>query len=335
MRSLLWLWGACVSSDGTPTDTPTDTGDEPQRWHLIADQLPGGVMLAATTVGDQVLISGGSYESAGTLWRYDGTSLCVEEDAAEAALWWVHGRSADDWYAVGEHGIVVHEVAGVRTREDLPSDITLFGLYDDGTAAWIVGGAVRGDQTGEIWRKVDGGDWELLSTTPSLAFKIFDGWVVGDGFVWWWDGSGFVDRSPPDAPRLLTVRTRGDDDVWAVGGLQQAEFWHFDGAAWSEPELEPRCAGQPLNGVYTAPGDDVWLAGNFGTAASYGADTGWDCARAPLTADHFHATWRFGEEVLMVGGNLSSLEDHHATMVRFEPTGLAEPPTFDGACGAP
>lgn len=332
MISVLLPLLACTSGDGTPTDTSTDTATGPQRWQLIGEQLPGGVMLSATTIGDELLISGGSYETTGTLWRYDGASLCVEEGVAESALWWVHGRSATDWYAVGEHGLVLHEVDGARVREDLPSDITLFGIYDDGEAAWIVGGDVRGDQTGEIWRKLDGGDWELLETTPSLAFKIYDGWVVGDGFAWWWDGSAFVDRSPAGGPRLLTVRTRGDDDVWAVGGLQQAEFWHYDGTSWSEPELEPRCVGQPLNGVYTAPGDEVWLAGNFGSAASY--DDAWDCAAAPLTADHFHATWRFGEEIWMVGGNLSALDSHHATVARFEPNGEAAAPELAGACAA-
>ncbi len=331
MRPLfLSLLAACTSD---PTG-PTDTGDTPtpDPWRVIADDLPGGVMLAADGAGDRVRISGGSYGATGTLWHTDGAELCVEEDVAEGALWWTHGRSEADWYAVGEQGIVVHSVDGVRTREDLTSDLTLFGVYDDGQAAWIVGGAVRTDQRGEIWRKTDA-DWELIHTTPSLAFKIFDGWVVGDGFVLWWDGAAFVDRTPPGEPRLLTVRSRADDDVWVVGGLQQAELWRYDGVGWSEPALEPRCAGQVINGLYTGPGDAVWIAGDFGTAASLD-DESWSCASAPLTNQHFHATWPVGEEIWMVGGNLSSLDDHRATVARFDPTASAPDPVFTGACEA-
>jgi hypothetical protein len=333
---LMLVLAGCPADTDTETDTNGETDDtvEPDPagnvWEVVADNLTGGVMLAASTLGDEMVISGGSYGNTGSLWRFSDNELCVEENVAEAALWWVHSRSENDWYAVGETGIIVHEVDGVRTREDLPTDdLTIFGVYDDGTDVWAVGGNVRTDQTGEIWRKADGGDWALEATTDGLAFKVWEGWVVGAGFVWWWDGTEFVDRTPEGGPRLLTVRGRSQDDVWVVGGLQNPEFWHWNGTGWEQPELDPACVNQPLNGVYTEPDDDVWVAGNFGNAANL--DESWSCASFPVTANHFHATWRFGDDIFMVGGNLTSTSNHFGTVVRYASEDAPDV-TVTGAC---
>lgn len=301
-------------------------GCTPARWEVVATEIGGGVMLAAATLGDEVVISGGSYDETGSLWRYDGERVCVEEDAAEAALWWVAGE-ASDWYAVGEQAIVIHDAGGVRTREDLPGkDITLFGVAPQGDDVWAVGGSVEADR-GEIWRKV-GDAWSLVAEPPGIAFKVHDGWVVGDGFVWAWDGEAFVDRTPPDAPRLLTVRVRSASDVWAVGGSARPQFWHWDGTDWTEPELVPACVAQPLNGVFTAPGDEVWVTGNFGTAAAWDGEA-WSCADFPITSEHFHAIWRWNDEVLAVGGNLFASQGHYGTIARHGGRGAV---TVDGAC---
>ncbi|MEN0063971.1 MAG: hypothetical protein AAGA48_17590 [Myxococcota bacterium] len=324
MISIAMLWVACSGSDkGTDSGT-----DEP--FTLAANKVQGGVMLSAFTLGDEMVMAGGSYGTTGSLWRYDGDELCVEENVAEGALWWLHGRSATDFYAVGDAGIIIHEVDGTRTREDLPDDtLTNYGVYDDGSDVWVVSGDVRGDQTGEIWRKEAGGKWTKVADTPGLAFKVHEDWFVGDGFAWRWNGTDFDDLTPKEAPRLLTVRVRGENDVWAVGGLQLPEFWHWDGATWSRPELDTLCVGQALNGVITAPGEPVYVTGNFGTVSAYEDDGTYTCASFPVTAEHFHAVWTFGGEVLAVGGNLFAQSGHYATIARSPARG---PITFAGAC---
>lgn len=301
-----------------------------RSWEIVADRVPGGVMLSAFTVGDEVVMTGGSYGTSGSLWRYDGTSVCVEENVADGALWWIHGRSDTDLWYVGDKGIVIHDVDGTRTREDLPDDsLTIYGVFDDGTDVWLVAGDVRGDQTGEIWRKPQGGDWGKVADTPGLAFKVHQDWFVGAGFAWRWNGTDFDDLTPDGAPRLLTVRVRAPDDVWAVGGLQLPEFWHWDGTAWSKPALDTACVGQALNGVITAPGEPVHVAGVFGTVATYETDETYTCAEFPITAEHFHAVWTFDEDVIAVGGNLFAQTDHYATIARFPARG---PLDVRGAC---
>ena len=301
----MWIVAGLLACSG-------DAGE----WQVL-DGLDGGVMLSAADVGDEVLIVGGHYGQSGSLWRYGTGQLCVEQDVAPGALWWIHGRSASDWYAVGDRGLVVHEIDGQRVREDVPTDMTLFGVYDDGQDVWVVGGDVAETQTGAVWRKAEGGDWELVDTTPGLAFKVHEGWVVGEGFAWRWQGDGFVDATPPDAPRLLTVRVRSPQDVWAVGRSPAPVVVHWDGTAWSSPPIDRACLRDELNGVFTTP-DQVWVAGAYGTLASWDGTT-WTCSDEALTAEHFHAVWQPAHaptEILALGGNLFGTTDLYATFAR-------------------
>jgi hypothetical protein len=321
---------ACSGGDKDTTPTTPDTGTAPTgpEWSIVVEEGPGGMMLGAYSAGDAMLVVGGQInDHTGTIWRLENNQLCAEELAADGVLWWIHGRSATDFTIVGENGIIVHELNGVRTREDVPTDATLFGVFDDGTDVWAVGGDVFGSQQGEIWRK-QGGTWTLQANTPGLAFKVWEGWVVGNGFAWRWNGTDFDDLTPPSAPRITTIRGTGPDDVYMVGGQQVPEFHHFDGTEWTTPTLDPGCIGQALNGVYTAPGEDVFVVGMFGVAASYDG-TEWSCAEQPLTVQHFHAVWPHDGSYWALGGNFTSTITQFATVGRY---GEGEPPEVVGAC---
>lgn len=331
LRPLLLLLAAC-SSGGDEPPAGTDTGGgstEGPAWEMVVEDGPGGMMLGAFSVGDTMVVVGGQLnDGTGTVWTLKDDTLCVEEEISDAPLWWVHGRSDTDYYMVGEEGVIVHEVEGTRVREDVPTSAKLFGVYDDGVDVWAVGGDIFGDGTGEIWRRVDG-EWSLASTTPGLAFKVWEGWVVGDGFAWFWDGSSFEDRTPPGDPRFTTVRGRGPDDVWVVGGTQVAELFHWDGSGWEQPELDPACINAALNGVYTAPGEDVFVAGMFGVAARYDG-TSWACAGQPMTAKAFHAVWAHGGAWWALGGNFTSSSTQVSSVARF---GEGPLPEVQGTCG--
>jgi len=312
---VLLLVAACSGDDEPGTKDTSGTTSAP-AWEMVVEDGPGGMMLGAYSVGDTMIVVGGQLnDGTGTIWKLNDGVLCVDEEIPDAPLWWVHGRSETDLYMVGEQGLILHEVDGVRTREDVPSTAKLFGVYDDGTDVWAVGGDIFGDGTGEIWRRVDG-TWSLASTTPGLAFKAWEGWFVGDGFVWWWDGTDFVDRTPAEAPRFTTVRGRSQDDVWVVGGTQVAEFYHWDGAEWSRPDVDASCVNAALNGVYTAPGEDVYVAGMFGVAGSFDG-TAWSCADQPLTAKAFHAVWPHDGAWWALGGNFTSSSTQVSSVARF------------------
>jgi hypothetical protein len=318
---------ACKSppteTDSDPdTDVPTafSTADTAQdcslpetaEWSVLNASFGEGVLLAAWDAGGVVQLVGGDVAGGqGMLARYDGASLCYEMGVTERALWWVHGRSRNDWYAVGEQGTVLHVVDGQRTREDLPTTVTLYGVYDTGTAVWAVGGDPFTPDSGEVWRR--DGTWTLVQGGISgVPFKVWDGFIIGDGVGFRIVGDQL--EPFPETDRMLTVRGRAPDDVYAVGGLASPLVKHFDGATWES--LDTTGLAAPLNGVWTAPGADVWVAGFSGTVGRWNG-TSWEIPPTPLSFEQFHAAWGTCGEVLFVGGNLLSSSGYHATILRY------------------
>jgi hypothetical protein len=286
--------GNCVAGDCT------DCAD-PSFASVIGDEIPGGVLLSAWSPGGEVYIVGGAFGTdQGVILKYSDGVLCVVDDDPGAALWWIHGQSADDWYAVGENGAILHSVAGIVIREDVQTSAKLFGVYDDGVDVWVVGGDINAN-TGEIWKKSTD-TWEKVYDAPAILFKVWNNWFVGDGGqVLYWNGTEFEDRAPSDE-RFLTVRGASGDDVWVVGGLQTPVMWHYDNGTWTDHAIEPICGSQALMGVWTDVGEDVWVSGIAGTTAVFDGEN-WTCADFPISSADFHAVWKEGDDVVYVGGN--------------------------------
>ncbi len=297
------------------TASPTETGAS-DPWTVVADQVGSGVFLSAWTDGDTLRIVGGDMAGGpGVIAALEGETLCVEEAATERALWWIHGAGDGVWYAVGEAGTIVRDEGGVRTREDVDTDATLFGVFADGEDVWAVGGTPG--VSGEVWRRRDG-TWSLLASDLSGAvFKVWQDWLVGETSSWRIEGDTLVEH-PTDA-RLLTVRGRDEQDVWAVGGQQTSTVLQWDGAMWSERSSSG--LGQPLNGVWTAADHPVWIAGNFGTAAYLDGED-WVMADLPITSEHFHAVWWHDDAAWFLGGNLLTPGGNYGTIARYGETPL-------------
>lgn len=348
----LALFAAPLGCPG-PTDdsgTPSDTGTAvtgPQ-FSLMADELATGMLLSSWSDGDTLLSVGGDLAGGpGTLLRQDASGLCVEADVHDRALWWIHGAAAGEWYAVGFAGRILHSLDGVRTVEDVQTDATLYGVWaqPDGDV-WAVGWTGTGTNEGEIWKR-SGGTWSLhTGGLPGALFKIWDGWIVGDDQIYqivddalvsydtvWLlgdDGALYEETVAADLSRdwdgvrLLTVRGRNNtDDVWAVGGDYSSLLLHFDGDRWEE--VTTKGIGQPLNGVWTAPGEDVWVAGHFGTTAAWSSETeSWLTPSFPVTSQHFHGVAKHQDDVVWVGGNLFSSGNNFGTVARYgdDPTVL-------------
>lgn len=166
--------------------------------------------------------------------------------------------------------------------------------------------------------------WSPFATDlPGVVFKVWDRWFVGAGYSWHLDGETLEEIALPGGERLLTARGRADDDVWAVGGTAGPALLHWDGASWSAVDVDPRCTAQPLNGVWTAPGEDVWIAGNSGAMGRFDG-TRWECVFPPITGEHFHAVWQHAGEMFFVGGNLFDTEDNYGTVGHYAEPALGE-----------
>ncbi len=337
--TLALVVAACTGATPTETadtdpPTPFDTADtgrdcsvaDDAEWSLLADGFSDGVLLSAWDAGGIVRMVGGAPGSGpGQIVRYDGASLCTEPAVTESTLWWIHGSRRSEWYAVGENGTVLHDVDGVRTREDVPSDITLYGVYDDGARVWAVGGDPFALDSGEVWVRdsAPSGTWSLaLGGISGVPFKVWGRTIVGDGVGLRIDPTAPADQAltPFDqTERLLTVRGRDDTDQWAVGGtafpIVQRIQPGTDGSV-AVSDVDPTGLNGPLNGVWTAPEQDVFVAGFSGTIGRFDGNT-WDVPGTPVSFETFHAAWGTCGEVLFVGGNLLASQDFHATIARY------------------
>lgn len=293
-----------------------ESGVGGEHFATVATGVPGGALLSGWSDGNTLLAVGGQIGGgAGLLAHISGDTLCVESPFAEKVPWWIHGEGAN-WVAVGESGLAVRSVAGERTRIDVDTDSTLFGAWLEGDEIIAVGGRLTAEGSeGEVWRHRDG-NWEPLATGLSGAvYKVWNGWMVGDGVAFHYDGETL---SPVHAggEHLLTVRGREENDIYAVGGMGSPAMLHYDGEVWSE--IDASALGQPLNGVWTAPGDEVFVAGNFGVVAAL-LDGEWAQPEVPLTADHLHAAVRHQDQVYFLGGNLFDSGEKQGTVLAYGP----------------
>ncbi len=335
---------ACT--DGTTTDDsgPTETGTPPTGpgFSLTSDDMESGMLLSSWTDGDELLFVGGDLGGGpGTLTTWRDGELCLEQDVHDRGLWWIHGPRDGEWYAVGFEGRVLHSVDGTRTVEDIDTDATLYGVWAAGEDdVWAVGWTGTGTNEGEIWRRTNG-TWSLhQGGLPGALFKVWDGWIVGDDQIYQWVDDAWVSHPTVwlldddtgelyeetvesdlardwDGVRLLTIRGRNNtDDVWAVGGDYSSLLLHFNGTRFEEVTTEG--IGQPLNGIWTAPGEDIWVAGHFGTTAGWSTETeSWLAPSFPITNQHFHSVWGHGDEVWWAGGNLFSAGNNVGTIGRY------------------
>jgi len=315
--------GAGTETEGE-TEGETNTAGGPS-WSELAAEIEGGVLLSAANVGDELVLVGGDLSSQpgvepggpGYIVRYRDGVLCYEADVAPQTLWWIDASSADEWYAVGEEGTIVHDQAGVRTDESVQTEAVLYGVFDRGDRVIAVGGDVWNTNEGEVWQRDGSGQWTPLAQgLPGVVFKVWDRWLVGIGVAWTLEGDTLVEHFPPNDERLLTVHGLSPDDVWAVGGSQQPVMLHWVGDQWESIDVDPRCATGGLNGVWVSPEGDVWIAGFFGGFGVY-RDGEWECADPKPSIEHFHAIRGHQDSVVLLGGDLFSPGDNYGTLLEY------------------
>lgn len=302
------------------------------RFTLPVEAEEGGILLSSWTDGEDLIAVGGQLDdSDGLIVRRQDGQWCAEHSATDRPLWWVHGSEPGRWFAVGAQGLILHHQDGETTDESVETEATLFGVWDEGERVWAVGGEVWGARLGEIWLR-ENGTWTLFAEElPGVLFKVWERWIVGEGVAYHLaEDDSLEERHPPQGEKLLTVRGRSDTDVWAVGGTSASVLLHHDGSEWSSVEVDPLCTSQPLNGIWTGPDDDVWIAGMSGAMGRWDGEA-WDCADLlsgdplrDLTNAHFHAVGPGGDGgMLWFGGNLFARGGNVFTLGRHDDAGGA------------
>jgi hypothetical protein len=176
------------------------------------------------------------------------------------AVW---GSSADDVWAVGSDGAILHydgetleQVASTTTRSlhaiggTGPTDIWAAG--DEGTTLhW----------DGTRFEFVE--RFEIATLLGINAIAPDNVWIVGViptdrlGFVRHYNGTEWTNARVPGSASLWEVWSSSAEDVWLVGtdDVQSGLIYRGDGMDFAPMEFE----GKPLRGVWGSSPEDVWI----------------------------------------------------------------------------
>lgn len=232
-----------ATCDGPPPAEPI--------WHLVLQDLPGGLLsVSGTSSSDVYAVGTDPGDGLGPLvLRYDGQEWTRLETGASGDLWWISDTAIDNsFFMTGEGGLILRYI--------LPD---------------ILPGSSRVSHAGasgerQVTHETPIGEFERFEAPGSET--IFGVWgrqpnnviaVGGDesdfdfgGVVWTFDGQTWTDvTSDIDAdgiPVLFKVWGRSETEIYAVGA--RGVVLLYDGSAWTRLDSPTT---RTLFGVY---GDD-------------------------------------------------------------------------------
>ena len=291
-----------------------------RRWTSLRDDLDRPALTVWGSSPDDAWIGGGGLASgrgALLLHRVGGRLDEVETGLSET-LWWIHGVSADDAWAVGEHGVALRLAGGVWTRVATGTDATLYGVWEEGPdAAWAVGGTPTGAGDDDVLLRWDGHAWSRVAPPRTLGATYYKVWgaaaddvhVVGQGgLALHFDGQAWSEVATGTHADLFTVSGRSPRDVWAVGGAP-ATVLAWSGTAWARAEGAPPTLEGLVSGVSLGPDGTTLLAGERHQRWLRDASGRWrDGTEEPPARGDYHAAWVDARgDALAVGGNYLAL----------------------------
>jgi len=304
----------CAACGGPPS-----SNDPRFEWTVALSNLDDA-LLATCSDDDQLYVVGGRNDQ-GMVMSWTGTGWTAEQLPAGAEeLWWCWIDPAGTVWAVGENATVVHNQGGAWTHSDtgdaVLSSTTLYGVW--GTSdedIYVVGGSF-GPGGGPAIAHYNGSGWtaaDVAGLPEEILFKVWgtgtEIWAVGTGgtVVQSSAGGAWVVQPTPVQDRLIAVWGAGDD-VFAVGGDGRGVVLRYTSGQWTEFALTP----EALSGVWTAPGQPLYIGGNRGYLGRYRRDsqgavdsTALD-VNVPVNDLCVHSLTNFGGAILAAGADLFS-----------------------------
>lgn len=269
---------AC-SGDGGATAPGEDAGDGRDGATASGDAATGSDGATGSDDGGSPGDGGGATGDASPdggactpLW---GGSLTLPAQGVRSVTGWelvsptspiqavtsLGGTSATDvWYAGNEPRLtqpetyfaVHYDGVSFRGLSSLPLPTTPVAVVS-ATEAWL----------GPEYRFANG----VLAKSPASApgknamkfFATNDGWSVGTGGVWHWNGATWTGYGTLGAVLpFTTVDGAGPSEVWAAAG-PTVKRWN--GTAWVDPPA-PLPDGASVTALRVRAADDVWVTGS-------------------------------------------------------------------------
>lgn len=286
-------------------------------WQRRPEAEGQGWLLSVWGPAPNLRFAVGGEPEAGLVLRSDGTEWAPMTLPTQVPLLnWVYGFGADDVFAVGNGGTVLHFDGHTWTREPTPTDENLWGVWGARPdALWAVGGSGRAGSEATLLHR-DGTGWQRV-TPPELErpnvralFKVWgsgedDVYAVGQrGVVLHWDGSHWEELHVGADDDLIALWGTGPDQIVAVGGRGQGIISRWDGETWETRKLA-RTPG--LNGIWMQDDGTAHLVGESGTALQLPAGSFETQDRSLPTTLTLHAVFGgMGQWLTAAGGNLEA-----------------------------
>lgn len=303
LRSLVFL---TLCACRPPVPSP-DAGPPAAEWRVVQSELP--TALLSTWEGtDGVLYAVGGNSTRALVLRHDATGWWEMDPGTSRALWWVHGLSSNDVYAVGASGVITHFDGTRWSVEREGGDFTLYGVWGTSRPGLLaVGGDVTSNQPrGVVLSK--GTAWGELSTSLPQTTPLFKIWgrssndffIVGErGAMTHGSGGSFATEVVATSQRLTTVAGSGASTC-VVGGLSEPVLFRRVDASWRRVPVP----GDPalLNGVAVDSSGTAVVVGLDGYVAEGQGET--FNVVAPVTSLGLHGVVATRGGFVAVGGDL-------------------------------
>jgi len=186
--------------------------------------------------------------------------------------------SANDGWAVGEGGTILHYSGGVWQESASPASGWLKGIVMvSANEGWAVGKYTTLHYSGGNWQEPP----RLTSNTLNSVSMVSadEGWAVGGGgTILHYSTEVWQAVSSPISNTLNAVFMVSADDGWAVG--VDGTILHYSGDIWQEL---PSPTSNTLNSVSMVSADEGWAVGWGGTMLHYSGGN-WQAAPSRTTS---------------------------------------------------
>ncbi len=194
-----------------------------------------------------------------TLVNWNKTTSGTTDNIFDVAV-----LAADDKWAVGEGGLIMHYDGTEWMTVDAGVSGDLFDVwFVDATNAFAVG------ESGLILY-YDGSSW--VEQTSGVSEDLFGasfvdantGWVVGDeGTILAYSAGTWSVQESPESVMIMDVFANNASNVWACG--EDSFVFFFDGSEWVAEEIGIR----DYNGIWFNNENDGWIVGTKGSIFHY------------------------------------------------------------------
>jgi hypothetical protein len=300
----------------------------PKQWSLVRGDLDRVPLCVWGATADDVWIGGGGLSHGGRvlLLRGSGTSWREEPYDMQGTVWWIHGTSATDVWAVGENGLALHWDGAAWSPSTTGTAANLFGVWAAApNDVWAVGGSPTSAGPNDVILHYDGAVWSGVAPPRILGATYFKVWglspidvfvVASAGLALHFDGASWSEVGTGAHATLFTVHG-GSAVVRAIGGAPPV-LLRWDGQAFQNETVPPQMSGA-MTGIFADASGVTFITGEryqryqLDAAGSFRNDTD----SPPLFGD-LHSVWGDGQgNAVAVGGNYVAL-----TSPEVEPRGL-------------